>query len=123
MKNIKFGDIVVIAAVLLTAAVLLVFRFLGRSDNSVLVVSYGDNETFYELDKDTAFPVENNGHTLIIEIKEGVASVISSTCDGQDCVNMKGISSSNETIACLPARVFLKVISDNVGEGYDGVVG
>ncbi len=123
MKNIKFGDIVVIAAVLLTAAALFAFRFFMRSDENLLLVSYGENEVFYDLGKDFSFPVENNGHTLIIEIKEGEAYVVSSTCDGQDCVNMRSISSGNETIACLPARVFLKVVSYNVEGEFDGVVG
>ncbi len=123
MKNVKLGDIVVIAIVLIVAAALFVFGFFMRSDKSVLLVSYGDNEDHYDLSVDNVFTVENNGHTLVIEIKEGKAYVVSSTCDGQDCVNMGKIPSAHTTIACLPARVFLKIISDNVGEGYDGVVG
>jgi len=123
MKNVKIGDIIVIAAVIFASLALLCFSLFLRSDNAVLLVSYGDSEVCYDLDEDRVITVENNGHTLIIEIKEGKASVISSTCDGQDCVNMGAIPSAHTSIACLPARVFIKIISDGVEGGYDGVVG
>lgn len=123
MKNVKLGDIVVIAVVLLIALALFAVRFFGRSDNNTLVVACGNNEVFYDLDEDRVFTVENNGHTLVIEIKEGRARVISSTCAGQDCVNMGEISQNNSSVACLPARVFVKIVSDSVEGGYDGVVG
>ena len=123
MKDVKIGDIVVIATVVFVSLALLVFSLLMRSGNTVLLVSYGDSEEYYDLNKDTEFIVENNGHTLIVEIKEGKASVISSTCDGQDCVNMGGIPSGSSTIACLPARVFMKIVSDSDKGEYDGVVG
>ncbi len=122
MKKIKFGDIVIITVILLTAAVLFGFRFFQYADGNTLIVSYGENEFFYSLNEDRIFTVENNGHTLVVEIKNKCAGVVSSDCPEQECVNMGVIYKTNESVACVPAEFFMKIAAD-IKEEYDGIVG
>ena len=122
MKKIKFGDFVIIACVLLTAATLFCFRFFGNSDGNMLFIEYDDQRQTISLDENQEITFTTNGYTVSVTIKDGKAFVSSSDCPNHNCMDMGEISEKGESVACIPARFFMKITSEK-GEAYDGIVG
>ncbi|MBR5452451.1 MAG: NusG domain II-containing protein [Clostridia bacterium] len=77
----------------------------------------------YDLGRNRVYEVtSSNGHILTIEVKDGGVSVISSTCDNGHCVGFGEIKHTGETIVCAPAKIKIKIVSEE-GEQNDFVVG
>ena len=123
--KLKPGDVIVIIAVLVLSLVLLTgnFVFKGKSGDCFYVKCNGEI-TEYPLDKDRTITIQNNGITLVLEVKENSVSVTDADCPDRLCERAHGISRIGETIVCLPARVVIG-ISEGERSAYeaDGIVG
>lgn len=53
----------------------------------------------------------------IVEIKNGMVSVIEASCRNQICVKHSPISRSGESIVCLPNRLVVRIDSGGAGSG------
>ena len=115
-------DLVICAAVLLSALLLFLFFYVFPKDGGTLAVYTDGAVTEYSLAIDRTVTVEANGHTLVIEIKDGEAWVASSTCHDGTCRKKGSISSAGETVLCAPAGVLLR-ITDRDGGDYDASAG
>lgn len=122
MKKLKIGDIIVISLILLITAGVFCFRLFGFSKGESVVVSVGDDEKVYSLDENTKFDIENNDVRLTIVIENGCVYVDNSNCPDKICVDYGKISRVGQTIACVPAHLFIKIIGEGES-GYDIVVG
>lgn len=116
--KIKKNDIVIltICIIVFGLGTLAVLFFPGDGD-MVSVSVDGEVVSTYSLSQDGEYPIEgyNKGeNTLLIE--DGKARIIYANCPDKLCVNQKAISSSNETICCLPNRVIVEIISDSENE-------
>ncbi|MBQ2707561.1 MAG: NusG domain II-containing protein, partial [Clostridia bacterium] len=70
---------------------------------------------------DGVHTIEAGGVTLVLEVTDGAARVVSSDCPDGLCMAMPAISRGGGTIVCVPAEV---VISAGASEGgLDGVAG
>lgn len=106
-RKVKAGDIILLAVVLCSAAVLFLSLLFFTSHGAQVVVSIdGEEICRYALDQDTQVTL-TEGHILVI--KEGEASVSHAPCRDQICVNHISISRSGETIVCLPYRLVITV--------------
>ncbi|MBE6557850.1 MAG: NusG domain II-containing protein [Ruminococcaceae bacterium] len=106
-RKVKAGDIILLAVVLCSAAVLFLFLLLFTSHGAEVVVSMDGAEIGrYALDQDTQVTLPE-GHILVI--RDGEASVSYAPCRDQICVNHISISRSGETIVCLPYRLVITV--------------
>ena len=122
MKKFKIGDLVVISVILLITAGVFCFRFFCCDDGQAVCISVDGNEEIYSLEKDRTLEIENGGVSLKVVIEKGSVFVADSNCPEKTCLNMGRISKYGDTIACVPAKVLVKIISGEEAE-YDYVIG
>ena len=118
------GDLVVVSAALLTAALLFLIPWLLPTDGGAqLIVRVGDEESVYDLARDTSFTVENEGVVLTVVIENGEAYVKESDCRDGICENSARISKTGQSIVCAPGKISLSISSNKDEEGEDAVAG
>ena len=121
------GDIISVAGVLLLSFLVWSLFFLsGKGDGETVVVIEGGSKTVseYDLGHDGVYQItSSNGHILTLEINDGNVSVTSSTCDNGYCVGMGKINGTGETIVCAPAKIKIKIVSDEEVGQNDFIVG
>lgn len=109
----KKNDIILIVVILAIAAgfFFVIEKKKNASEPDWVVVSVGSTEyARYPLDKDATYEIEaHEGEVNILEIKDGVATMIEADCPDQICVNQKEISKQGEMIVCLPHQVIVEV--------------
>ena len=122
MRRIRFGDIMVILAVLVAAGVLFAFSFLPKEAGTYLSVTVDGQETCYALSQNRSLTVTSGGHTLRIVIENQTAYVASSDCPDKVCLHQGKISSLGETVICVPSGVVIKILGEG-GRENDVVAG
>ena len=120
-KNIKKiflrNDIILIAAILLVAAVGLLYLFVFRSEgDTVRVTIDGELYGVYSLSEDITEDIitgkdSSNFNRLII--RDGKAYVESASCPDGICVSHRPIYRNGESIVCLPNKVVVTVFTEN----------
>ena len=117
-----FFDGTVCAAVILAAALLVVFpKIINRKEwqDPYLEISVnGKTEKILPISKDELF-VTSSGVTF--EIKDNKVRIVHSDCPDRICENTMYIDSVGETIVCLPNKTVVKICADKVSE-VDGIV-
>ena len=108
----------VLVAIALLSGILL---FLLRKPGNIVVITV-DGQEFgeYPLDEDRVIDI--NG-TNVIQIKDGEAKMIQADCPDKLCMDQKAISSSQESIICLPNRVVAVIEGERDPDGIDAVAG
>lgn len=122
LKNIKRQkghdmnrrDIGLVIFVLLAAAAGFVLMITQTGNGSRVEITV-DGEVYgvYDLDQDQTIEI---GETNICRIEDEEVWMEWADCPDQLCVHQKKISSSNETIVCLPNRVTLTVLGKSSEE-------
>ena len=56
---------------------------------------------------------EDSGHYNILQIKNGVATIIEANCRDKLCMYQRSIQSIGESIICLPHRLTFTVVSED----------
>ncbi len=121
--RISLQDIVILAVVLLSALLLLLLPLWLSPAGETLEVYLPEGFFSYDLAEDRTFTVSSNGHTLTVEIKDGSARVIDSTCPDGICRSGGGIDQSGESIICAPAGIRLAVVGKGGADDVDFVAG
>lgn len=126
-KNRKLKNDVVLAVVitLLATAGLLLFNLLKTQGDYVSVKINGEEKNRYSLSEnvDTViYTGENNNQENRLIIENNKAYIISASCPDKICVGHKPVSNVNESIVCLPHKVVVEIVSDEVENSPDVVV-
>ena len=108
----------VLVAIALVSGILLFL--LRKPGNIVLITVDGQEFDEYPLDEDRV--VDING-TNVIQIKDGEAKMINADCPDKLCMDQKAISSSQESIICLPNGVVAVIEGERDPDGIDAVAG
>ena len=121
----KVTDIVILfAACILTLRLYSIFWFDGSQQGKAetLLVQFADNSPAeYSLNEDKTIQLEGKIGSSLIEIKQGKARFIHSSCRNQLCVFHGWLSVAGDSTACLPNRISISLkgtISD-----YDAIAG
>ncbi|MBO5275347.1 MAG: NusG domain II-containing protein [Clostridia bacterium] len=109
-------DGAVYLAVLLLAILLLVLLTVSKTEGETLSVTCGGEITHYPLSQDRELTLENNGYTLTVVIRGGKASVDAADCPDRLCRRMGEISRSGESVACLPAGIYIRIEGGEANE-------
>ena len=121
VKTIR-NDILFIAALLVTIALIGGGFFLFRPEGSTVTVTVG-GEAYgtYSLSVNTVVDIETGeGELNRLVIQDGKAHVETATCPDGICSSHRPISRKGESIVCLPNRVVITVTdSNNQDEGPD----
>ena len=119
-KNIKKlflrNDIIFIAAILLVAAVGLLYLFGFRSDgDTVRVTVDGEIYGIYSLSEDITEDIitgEEGSNLNRLIISDGKAYIETASCPDGICVSHKPIFRNGESIVCLPNKVVVTVFTE-----------
>ena len=112
---IKKTDIILFICLILIGGALSYLAFSGSSTGDLVVVKVnGEIYGKYSLTKDRIITVNRDGHMNKITIKGGKVQVSKSNCKNQVCVKQGSISSTHQSIVCIPNRVVVSI------EGKDG---
>lgn len=116
--HLKRGDIAVIAAVVFISFIILAIQAFGKEGNGELyvVIVCGEISERFKLDEEKTVIIENEGYTLTVQIEDGRTCVVASDCPDLECKNNKAISSVGSFIACVPARILVKITKDGDGD-------
>jgi hypothetical protein len=98
------------------------FDSIQQGEADTLLIQFADHApTEYDLSKDQIINIEGHIGPTLIEIKQGKARFIHSSCRNQFCVFHGWLSVSGDTTACLPNRISISLkgtVSD-----YDAIAG
>lgn len=125
MAIFKPADIfILLSACLLTAWLYAVFWFdnaqQGEADS--LLIQFADNDPLeYTLSKDKIITIQGHIGPSLIEIKQGKARFIHSSCRNQFCVFHGWLTVAGDTTACLPNRVSIS-LKGTIND-YDAIAG
>lgn len=115
------GDLILIAAIALTAVLLLFLRPFQVPGASITVTVDGEYYGSWPLSSDIEVLIPGSSGTNCLQICDGTASVTSADCPDKLCVRHAPISNSGERIVCLPNRVIISVDSEERSSGTDAV--
>ncbi|MBE6718281.1 MAG: NusG domain II-containing protein [Ruminococcaceae bacterium] len=122
MSKIKIGDIVIIGVILLITLGVLCFRLINVDRGEFVSISVGENVDKYNLNENQTIDINNKDISLTVVIQDNQVYVKSTDCPEKSCMNMGKISKSGECIACVPARVYIKIEGKGSAD-YDYVIG
>lgn len=118
MKKSKYKkDIFIILAFFGMAVLFFVFnKIMAESGDTVFV--YVDETVYaeYDLSKDNQYEINTEYGKNVITIKDGHVSISSASCKNQVCVNHNPISTSNESIICIPNHLVVRIKSEKNGD-------
>ncbi|MCW8932762.1 MAG: NusG domain II-containing protein [Gammaproteobacteria bacterium] len=121
----KPADIIIlISAGLLTFWLYSVFWFdsTHQGDADRLLVQFADNPPVeYSLNKEQIINIKGNIGPTLIEIKQGKARFIHSSCRNQFCVFHGWLTVPGDTTACLPNRISISL--KGTSSEYDAIAG
>ena len=120
----KKGDLFAIGGVLLLAGLVLALFLPGKGKSIGRAEIYRDGELIrtVPLDRDTEFTV-SGAYTNVITVRGGRIAVTEADCPGGDCVHSGWIGSPGRSLACLPNRVEIRVVSGGSDADVDIITG
>ena len=122
-KYIKKADVILLIILVIAGLASTVYVAASKSNgDTVIVEQYGNLYGKYSLfeNKEIDVPAfDSISSDVHISIKDGSVKVTKSGCHNQICVRHAAISSTGESIICLPNRVVVKI--EGKGGGYDAV--
>ena len=116
----KKWDLAIVAALLLAAAALFLFR--GGSGKRTAVIAV-NGETLYEIELESV----KEAYTITLEngVSVGVAPgeirFLSSDCPGQDCVRCGALTRAGQAAACVPNKTLIALKGAPEGHAPDAV--
>ncbi len=120
--GIKFGDVILMAGIVILALVLFVLPFFAEKATTAEIVYAETGETRkLPLDKDAAYDIESRGVKLSVRVQDGEVFVETSDCRDAVCKNTPPISRAGQSIVCAPAGVVIRISGE--GAVVDGVSG
>lgn len=116
----KILTIIFAIALIAFAVIKIFFRSEGEK---VLITVDGKKYGTYSLYKDTSFDIINEYGINTVLIKQGKVSISYADCPDLICVKHAAISTTDETICCLPHRLVVEIESDGdvTNEDFDDV--
>lgn len=87
------------------------------------VVIYRDNRPIaeYPLSENRKLTVEGHEGKMVVTIKNGKASIESSSCAKQVCVKSGEIALPFQQLICAPNHILVEIKAGKAGEGLDAV--
>ncbi|MCR4925833.1 MAG: NusG domain II-containing protein [Clostridiales bacterium] len=116
-KFLKKGDIIIALIVVVLALVMLLPRYINKSDNPVAVITKNGEEIYcIELNKvEQGYDI--NIESVVIRVEKGKIFFSDSDCKDKICVKSGKLSHIGDTSACLPNKVVITI----KGVGSSGV--
>ena len=119
---IKRKDFILFFVLLCVGILILLISFLRKTDgNYVIIQQNGVIIEELSLKENGTYVVEEGTYYNKLVIRDGAVYVEDANCRDLICVRHGSISKVNETITCLPHKLIVYVVGDNISE-VDAVV-
>lgn len=103
----------IIVLIIIVSVFLVIFKLTEKNDNKKAIVYYEDEIILkIDLNIDKNYQVKGYNGLVDIVIKDGKIKVESENSPLHLCSNQGYISSTYETIVCLPNKITIKIESD-----------
>ena len=121
-SKLKFGDFVIIGAVLLMAGALAAALALHNAGDRLYAEVWQEEKLIerVELTDSTDRTIDLDGHNTIV-LAGRTAAMTFADCRDQVCVRTGTLTHAGQAAVCLPHRVVLKLVGEN-SSGIDAVV-
>lgn len=117
---IRKADIILaVVLIVLGLAVSYAFSAGDSAGETVHILVDGDEYGYYSLLEDRTITIAENDHINKITIKSGKVSMTFSDCANQNCVHQGKISSTSQSIVCLPNKIVVEI--HGADQEYDAV--
>jgi len=113
LRPFDFIAALIALGLVITAAVV---AYSGGDGGTLLRVRTPAGEYVYDLSSDAHLQFDGPIGTMHVEIADGAATVVSSPCREQICVNSRPMTKGGDWTACLPNRVFFEVAGEDESE-------
>lgn len=112
-SKLKWGDFVIIGAVLALAAAVAGILALGASGDRLYAEVWQDNTLVerVELTDSTDRTIDLDGHNVIV-LSGRTAAMQSADCRDQVCVRTGTLTRAGQVAVCLPNRVVLRITGE-----------
>lgn len=116
MKRLR-NDLILISFVLLLSLGLFLGWYFNRGKGKTVIV-YHNDEVVYKADlyKKQTITVKGDISDVVIKIDYGYVWVEDSLCNNHICMNMGKKSHENETITCLPNKIYITIVGGDYSE-------
>ncbi len=119
--NLKKMDFVIAIAVMIMAiAGMAAMKSSGQNNGQKHVEIWSDGQLYKKIDINEGYSekikVEHENGYNIVYIHDGGAQVIEADCNDKVCVDMGLIENDGEIIACLPHKMYVKIVSNTENE-------
>ena len=121
-SKMKWGDFVIIGAVLLLAGAMLAF-FAAKASGDMLYAEVWQDDRLVErveLTDTTDRTIDLDGHNVIV-LSGKTAVMQPADCPDQVCVRTGRLTRAGQVAVCLPHRVILKLTGTST-DGIDAIV-
>ena len=115
-SKMKWGDFVIIGAVLLLAGAMLAFFAAKASGDTLYAEVWQDDKLVDTTDR----TIDLDGHNVIV-LSGKTAVMQSADCPDQVCVRTGRLTRAGQVAVCLPHRVILKLTGTST-DGIDAIV-
>jgi len=120
--RVKPLDLIIILAAAAAVAFSAVVAY-GRGSGALQVdISGADGEWIYPLSADREIRVAGPLGDTVVEIRGKSVRIADSPCPNKTCVAAGAISEPDQWIACLPNRVFVRIVGTGKEEKVDAGV-
>lgn len=121
-SRMKWGDFVIIGAVLALAGAMLAFFALRTAGDTLYAEVWQDDELIerVRLTDTTDRTIDLDGHNVIV-LHGKTAEMQSADCADQVCVRTGRLTRAGQAAVCLPHRVILKLTGTS-DDGIDAIV-
>lgn len=118
-------DIIVFIFVIIITISLLVFSLIKNNGSARVEITTEEGTFLYMLNQNRSLVFQGPLGETIVEIANNAVQVLDSPGRRKICVNSGTISQNGQWLACLPNKVFLRVMSTTQSDknplGIDGV--
>lgn len=113
-SRLKWGDFVIVGAVLVLAAALTVVLAAGTQGDRLYAEVWQDNQLVERvaLTDGTDRTIDLDGHNVIV-LSGKSARMASADCRDQVCVRTGTLTRAGQVAVCLPNRVVLKIVGES----------
>lgn len=116
-NKVKKMDIILMAIIIIVAMIIFIFYKFNLKPGNTVVVYYDNNIVYKEsLDKNVEKTIETPLGLNKLTISNGKVKMIEANCPDQLCVYQKAINKVGENIVCLPHKLIVKIINNNITE-------
>lgn len=125
MNKLKIGDIIMMGVVLVAALGLFFYYQMGTpkglGEQVVIEVNGQVVKTIPLPQEDFEWKyVAEDGDYNLIQINGHEVRIVEASCPDQVCTNEGWKSKPGSTIVCLPHKLIVKVVGEQVDDGLDG---